>query len=581
MEENEKIRQSEFKKSPKFRKLFKFLKTEYVEFQMNQYSTNSLFDLQVFMHILFFFSIIKTVLSLFYFFFIEKIFINTSIILILIQLIISLILTKQNIIYSKFQKQELSLLEIGMKYMYGFFFCFEESMSIYYYNNVNFDLNPVFIYFIVTLILFFDVKNMKRFNETLVGLYIFNLFLLVFFFSVKNLMNFFLPINLVIFIFALINIISQNFSKKIITMQVIHSFLEDVIEKLCKIAEFSIVYQSKCLYNNSCNLNEENKNENEYNFEYLNSEMSDSSCYSKISNSPKNNFELISVNEKRFKGLDIVIKRNLEALSSSRLNHNLPSKNFNNFGLNICLLFDNLLSDKDNNMFEQEEINILANYFRKYFKNNLIKDLFDKNCESLTTSEKLKFIIIMSYFDSYISKNKDKDLTGLEYCSNNKRINLNVNSMLFQKLKRVFETINLNFKTFTIEGTNKYLKLSVFIAKTKPDNTNKNNVPNLQNNRHLDICSVSSFSNLSKIYEDQNEIKSAVNNISQNNIDDEMIEDEINLNECLKNNRLVIGNNDSSKSNINKEFTFKKEVKSIDDTKRRDKNQVIGIFLFK
>jgi len=277
MEENDKKKELEFKKSPKFLRLFKFIKSQYIDFNTDDNNKRLLFDLQVFMVILCFFSIIKTMLSLFYFFFIEKVVLNSSIILIILQLCISFFLTKQNIIYNKFQKQELTLIEIGMKYLFIVFFCLEENMSIYYYNNVNFDLNPVFIYFIVNLILFFDVKNVKKFNETLIGLYIMNFFFLIYYFSLKNIMNFFLPINLVLVIFALINIISQNFNKKIITMQIIHRFLEDIVEKFCHIAEFSIVYRGKCLYRNSKDgdnfVEDLKKNEQDLNFEYLNSEM--------------------------------------------------------------------------------------------------------------------------------------------------------------------------------------------------------------------------------------------------------------------------------------------------------------------
>lgn len=544
MEENEKKKELEFKKSPKFLRLFKFIKTQYIDMNIEDNNKRLLFDLQVFMFILCFFSIIKTILSLFYFFFIEKVIINQSIILIILQLCISFFLTKQNIINNRFQKQELTLIEIGMKYLFIAFFCLEENMSIYYYNNVNFDLNPVFIYFIVNLILFFDVKNVKKFNETLIGLYIMNFFFLIYYFSLKNIMNFFLPINLVLVIFALINIISQNFNKKIITMQIIHRFLEDIVEKFCNIADFSIVYRGKCLYRNSKDgdsfVEDLKRNEYDLNFEYLNSEMSDSSFHS-FFKSPKNEYQTISINDSRFKGFELILKNPFNSFNNKSFSYNNNStiQNFLNFGLNMNLIMDNLLFQRDNNMFEQEEIENLAKYFRKFFKNDLIKNLYDKNIEFFSPQEKLKLIFLINYIDSFIAKHKgSSEIIVNDLNRNTKTLNFIVNNILLEKIKKVLESLNIRYSILSEDGDKKYMISASFL---------KNESEKIKNNSFKDIIiyPASSISiNPSQSFENKKKLSHPQNNISFHTIEDDMIEEELNINECLKKNRIKV--NDKS-----------------------------------
>ena len=86
--------------------------------------------------------------------------------------------------------------------------------------------------------------------------------------------------------------------------------------------------------------------------------------------------------------------------------------------------------------------------------------------------------------------------------------------------------------------------------------------------KNLAICPESGFSLCQAILIDTN------HDISLNNIDDEFIEDEMNLNECLKNNRLVIANNDSVIKQLSNDYTVKNEVKNIDKLKKSDKKDV-------
>ena len=69
------------------------------------------------------------------------------------------------------------------------------------------------------------------------------------------------------------------------TMQIIHIFLEDVVYNLTRISDLSISYKGECLFKNSNNIigkfNDSNKEQNYFNFEYLNSEISETYNYSK------------------------------------------------------------------------------------------------------------------------------------------------------------------------------------------------------------------------------------------------------------------------------------------------------------
>jgi hypothetical protein len=242
--------------------LYKLLKETYIHNSDNIKSfveSTQIFSIPIFYHILFLFTIIKTILIFSYFVFVHGEYNNVSVHLIFIQLTTSFLLAQQQAILKikneKFKKIVInhSFLEQTLKYTYMIIFCIEENFTIYYFDSRMFNLNPGFIFFILLLIIFYDLKASKRFNEFLFYFYILNLVIFIYFFSVKNFMNFFLPILLVLAMFILLNLISQNYHKQFMKLSMHHNFFEKLVVNIFKLnrENMSLVYDGKIIYKES------------------------------------------------------------------------------------------------------------------------------------------------------------------------------------------------------------------------------------------------------------------------------------------------------------------------------------------
>ncbi len=140
------------------RRIYKFLK-ENVIINNEQPKTfiekTQIFSIPIFYQMLFLFTLIKTFLSGIYFVITQNIYLNFNTSLIFVQLIVSFLLSGQQHGKIKNLFSKGTFLEGILKYIYIITFCLEENMTSYYYDHFIFNLNPVFIFFILLLIVFF------------------------------------------------------------------------------------------------------------------------------------------------------------------------------------------------------------------------------------------------------------------------------------------------------------------------------------------------------------------------------------------------------------------------------------------
>ena len=89
------------------------------------------------------------------------------------------------------------------------------------------------------------MKSSRKFNEYLFYTYILNLLFFIYFCSFRNFMNFFLPINLVLVMFILLNLISQNYNKKLTKTMIYHKFFENLVKAIFESEknDVSVVYE--------------------------------------------------------------------------------------------------------------------------------------------------------------------------------------------------------------------------------------------------------------------------------------------------------------------------------------------------
>jgi hypothetical protein len=416
--------------SSKFRKIYKVIKDSMLitpDQNSNFIQSTQILSLPLFYQILFLFVIIKTVLQMIFFCFFEGVCFNFSMSLTLIQLMTAFLLTQQQAItkHKKIIKVNESLLEQIFKFGFIVCFCIEENLTIYNYNH-SLNLNPGFIFFILLLIMFFDQKTMVKFNELLFYVYIGNLVLLLYFLSLRNLMNFFLPINLVITMFILLNIISQNFNKRLAKMQLYHKFFENLLCTIFKSNEMYVIHDRKVLYHELDNDNDASTVEN-----YLNVhdgedmiDLTDHSVseYSVIEKGHNPDLKRIAVND--FKGFDLVYKNDKYNLNFVYFNRN-QIVNFLNLLFYLKNSDSNLNSDKVY-INELESIYVNNKNIIKHAKlRNLTEDNLFKIREKITTLM-ISFIIesVCSNMsikgEEFISainlfKNKFEILIGLIY----------------------------------------------------------------------------------------------------------------------------------------------------------------------
>jgi hypothetical protein len=377
----------------KLRKIYKFLKENV---HINGDMANSflektqIFSIPIFYHILFMFTIIKTILMMIYFICYKNSYINTSISLIFIQLSTSFLLTQHQAIIKIKHRAKLTLnesfLEQVLKFTYILMFCLEENMTLYYYDSFLFDMNPGFIFFVILLILFFDLKTTKKFNEFLFYLYILNLVLLIYFLSLRNIMSFFLPINLVLSMFILLNVISQNFNKKLNKIQMYHKFFEYLLSSVFKLNEMYLTFEKKIIYtegdkkDKDQNLNLNNQISNDELYALSNNgestEPSDiiSECSLLESKPESEELKTIPISEiKEFKGFELAYKNN---------NYNC---NYLYFNKNHIVSFVNLLF-----YLKKCSSKSMGNCDRTYM--NELESLYQNN-KNVIRSVKLKSLI--------------------------------------------------------------------------------------------------------------------------------------------------------------------------------------------
>jgi hypothetical protein len=371
-----------------------------------------IFSLPIFYQILFLFTIIKTILSTTYFILIVGDWYNLNMSLIFIQITTAFLLTQEDIIIKiknkRFKKLNESLLTKVFKITYVAAFCLEENMTMYYHEHFILNLNPGFIFFILLLILFLDLKTMKSFNEVLFYLYITNVVLLLYFLSLRNLMNFFLPVNLVLAMFILLNIVSQAFNKKLIKMELYHNFFENLISSIFKINDMYVLHDKKVLFHES----ETEFNENTSNHLSTIDNMDDQSIFTEYSiTETKQETDMKRVPISNLKGFELVYKD---------LNYNSKFVYFNkneivNF-LNLLFYLKNDNSNLNNDKTYMSEVETIYTFSKNIIRNLKMKTLIDKN--SLKTREKIITLINCFIIEAMCSNHKIQCDDILKECNN-------------------------------------------------------------------------------------------------------------------------------------------------------------------
>jgi hypothetical protein len=243
--------------SSKFPKLYKCLKETFLlDTDSHKFlELTQIFSIPIFYQILFMFTLIKSLLIGIFFIFVINNVSNLVLTLVLLELTISFLLTQQHVIvrinnYKVKKFADSTFLEKILKFCFILIFCLEQNYTIYYYDCLMFNLNPGYIFFIVLLIYFFDLKSSRKFNEYLFYSYIFNLVIFIYFCSFRNFMNFFLPSNLVLLMFILLNLISQSYHKKLLKLMIYHKFFENLVQTIFKLNKdnMMITFDNRILY---------------------------------------------------------------------------------------------------------------------------------------------------------------------------------------------------------------------------------------------------------------------------------------------------------------------------------------------
>lgn len=371
----------------KFPKLYKFLKETYLlsDDSPSFIQLTQIFSIPIFYQILFMFTIIKTLLigSFFLFRINELSHLTTT--LIMLEITTSFLLTQQQAIHKikttkLYNLLDRHFLEKILKFFYIIIFCLEQNYTIYYYDCLMFNLNPGYIFFIVLLIYYFDMKSAKKFNEFLFYFYIFNLIFFIYFSSFRNFMNFFLPTILVLSMFILMNLISQNYNKKLMKLMIYHKFFENLVQTIFKLNknEMSVIHDGKVLY----------KEYDDQDAEQL---------LSGVSSSQLKDINKVEIEE--FKGFQFKLK-------TSKFDHENKLNHFMNFlfylrntSPDICLT-----ESGDGNLLMEE----VYNESKSFFKNSKMKSLIEmfKEKSTFTMREKIIYVIIAFVIESVCNKNK-------------------------------------------------------------------------------------------------------------------------------------------------------------------------------
>ena len=239
-------------KREKFSLIYKLIKDNAdIPFKPEQFIEKAkMFSVPIFNRLLLLFTIIKLCTMHFYFFFWEKSLLNGTIICGFILTILCLII----MFFQTIKKLKLfSFLNLLDEYVtlrilrviYILIFFFEENRTIYLYKEFNFQINPGFIFTINISVFFFESQN---FSGALLYLYIINMLSFVYYFSLRNCLNFYLPVNIVIGGFVLVNVVAHNIGRKLSKSELFINFYEKVLDILAKEMKVTIVYDSQIIF---------------------------------------------------------------------------------------------------------------------------------------------------------------------------------------------------------------------------------------------------------------------------------------------------------------------------------------------
>lgn len=208
------------------------------------------FSIPILNRILLLFVIMKLIVMLFYFISFEKTFINLTIAAGYIQVVLCVIvlyfkqLTQYKIFF--FTKVVDSYVAIRiLRVIFIMVFFYEENHTIFFYEQLTFQLNPGFIFFMFLSLLFFESSD---FSGGLFYVYVVNFVTFVYFCSFQNCMNFYLPINMVIGMFILISVVSHNVGRKLTKSETYFKFYERLLETICKEQDILIAYDNHVIY---------------------------------------------------------------------------------------------------------------------------------------------------------------------------------------------------------------------------------------------------------------------------------------------------------------------------------------------
>lgn len=239
-------------KREKFSLIYKLIKDNAdIPFKPEQFIEKAkMFSVPIFNRLLLLFTIIKLCTMHFYFFFWEKSLLNGTIICGFILTILCLII----MFFQTIKKLKLfSFLNLLDEYVtlrilrviYILIFFFEENRTIYLYKEFNFQINPGFIFTINISVFFFESQN---FSGALLYLYIINMLSFVYYFSIRNCLNFYLPVNIVIGGFVLVNVVAHNIGRKLSKSELFINFYEKVLDILAKEMKVTIVYDNQIIF---------------------------------------------------------------------------------------------------------------------------------------------------------------------------------------------------------------------------------------------------------------------------------------------------------------------------------------------
>ena len=239
-------------KREKFSLIYKLIKDNAdIPFKPEQFIEKAkMFSVPIFNRLLLLFTIIKLCTMHFYFFFWEKSLLNGTIICGFILTILCLII----MFFQTIKKLKLfSFLNLLDEYVtlrilrviYILIFFFEENRTIYLYKEFNFQINPGFIFTINISVFFFESQN---FSGALLYLYIINMLSFVYYFSLRNCLNFYLPVNIVIGGFVLVNVVAHNIGRKLSKSELFINFYEKVLDILAKEMKVTIVYDNQIIF---------------------------------------------------------------------------------------------------------------------------------------------------------------------------------------------------------------------------------------------------------------------------------------------------------------------------------------------